>query len=116
MRVAHDALVATAVKEQGRALAVADVLDLAEEERVVAAPVAPHHPGDELRERALDEGRLADDLEARIGVVVARPARKPVGESRLTFLENADAEMRTLPQQGVQLRPAVDRDQNQRRP
>ena len=116
MRVAHDTLVPAAVKEQRRAFAVADVLDLPEEQRVVAAPVAPHNPGHELRERALDERRVADDLEAGISIVGARPAREPVGERRLPLLQHAHPEVPALPEQRVQPRPPVDRDQHERRP
>ena len=56
-RVAHEPLVAAAVEKERLALAVVRVLDLPEEERVVAAPVRADDARDEVRERALDERR-----------------------------------------------------------
>ena len=54
------------MEEERRPLAVAHVLDVAEEEGVVAAPVRADDARHELGERVLDEGRLADDLEQRL--------------------------------------------------
>ena len=60
-------LVAAAVEQQRLlALRVAGVLDAAEEQRVVAAPVGAGDVRDEVRQRALDERRVVDDLEARL--------------------------------------------------
>ena len=111
-----DPLVAAAVEEQRRSLAVADVLDLAEEERVVAAPVGAHDARDEMRERAFDERRVANDLEQRLRRVLGDAAREPVGQRRLALLEHADAVARALAQQPVHPRAPVDRDQHERRP
>ncbi len=61
--VAEHPLVAATVEEQRLTLAVARVLHVAEEERVVAAPVRANDARDEMRERALDERRVANDGE-----------------------------------------------------
>jgi len=112
-RVAHDALVAAAVKEQRRSLAVADVLDLARKSGD-RRPSSSEPPGDELGECGLDERVSRDDLGKRVRVVVPRPACEPVGESGLALLEDADAEVRSFAEQRVQLGPPVDRDQDER--
>ena len=66
MRVLHDTLVAAAVEQERRAVAVARVLDLTEKQRMVAAPVAANDPCDEIRERVLHERRVVDELEHRL--------------------------------------------------
>ena len=74
--VAEHPLVAAAVEEQRLALAVAGVLDVTEEERVVAAPVRPHDARDEMRQRPLDERRVAHEDELRLHSSEPRRAKK----------------------------------------
>src|SRR3712207_7159614 len=54
-RVLDDTLVPPAVEEKRPTHPVVRVLDLSEEERVVAAPVRPDDARDEMRERPLDQ-------------------------------------------------------------
>ena len=104
------------MEEKRLALAVARVLDLPEEERVVSAPVRADDAGDEVRERTLDERRLVDELEAWLVVLLAGTAREVVGKRRLPGLEHAHAEPHPLVQERAHARPAVDRDEHERRP
>ena len=76
LRLADHPLVAAAVEEQRLSLAVARVLDVPEEERVVATPVRPHDAGDEVRQGALDERRLAHHEELRLDPLPARAGRR----------------------------------------
>ena len=71
------------MEQQRLALAVARVLHLAEEERVVAAPVRPHNPSDEVRERTVD------DLVAR---GLAAGGAEPVDPQDLGFMYSRDLE------------------------
>ena len=57
---------------QWRARVLARVLDTAEEERVVAAPVGALDAGHEMRERPVDQRRVAHEVEARLGHALAR--------------------------------------------
>ena len=114
-RLVDQPLVAAAVEEQRPALPVARELDLPEEQRMVAAPVRAHHARDEVRERPLDERRLVHDLERRVRQVVRDAAGEAVGEAALPRLEDADPEADALVQERAELRPAVDRDEDERR-
>ena len=91
LRIAHHPLVAAAVEEQRLSHSVPGVLDVAEEERMVAAPVRPHHARDEVRQRAVDERRLPNDGEHGLDPL-GRPAGEEVGELGLALGEHADAE------------------------
>ncbi len=82
---------------------------------MVAAPVRAHDARDEVRERALDERRLVDDLERRFGQVVGDAPREAVGETGLLRLEHADPEARPLVQERAHPRAAIDRDEDERR-
>ena len=95
-RVAGDAPVAAAVEEQRSPFSVAHVLDPAEEERVVAAPVRADDACDEVRERSLDERRVVHELELGLRPV-GDAAGETVGEDALPLLEHADAEPDTPP-------------------
>src|SRR5262249_54853959 len=75
--------VAPAVEEQRRAGVLARVLDAAEEQRVIAAPVGALDPGDEMGQRAVDERRLAHDLEPRLGEAVDPAPGEAVREGAL---------------------------------
>ena len=86
------------MEEERPPFAVARELDLAEEQRVVAAPVRAHDARDEVRERAFDERRLVDELERRLRQVVGDATGESIGETRLPRLEDADAEARALVQ------------------
>ena len=99
LRILDEPLVAPAVEEERPALAVARELDLAEEQRVVAAPVRAHDARDEVRERAFDERRLVNELERRLRRVVGGATRESIGEPGLPRLEDAHAEARALVQQ-----------------
>ena len=105
-RVVDDPLVLAAVEEERPPLAVAGVLDLAEEERVVAAPVGADDARDEVREGAVDERRLTDGDEARLRHLLALAARKAVGETGLAVREDADAVARPLVEHRAQPRLA----------
>ena len=65
-RILDQPLVAAAMEEERPALPVARELDLAEKQRVVAAPVRADDTSDEVGERAVDERRLVNDLERRL--------------------------------------------------
>src|SRR4029453_5945401 len=82
-------LVAAAVEQQRRAGVLARVHDAAEEERVVPAPVPAPHARDEVRERALDERRVAHQGEARFRQVLPGPAGEAVRQRGLVLAENA---------------------------
>ena len=114
-RVAHEPLVAPAVEEQRLAVPVARVLDLSEEERVVAAPVRADDASHEVRERSLDERRLAHELEARLGRALGRSSCEVVGELGLARLQHVHADPRPLVEQVRHPRAAVDRDEHERR-
>ena len=103
------------MEEQRLALAVARELDLAQEERVVAAPVRAHDARDQVCERALDERRVVHELEQRLRPLVADAAGEVVGEPCLPRLEHVDAEARPLVQQVRHARAAVDRHEDERR-
>ena len=62
-------LVAAAVEEQRRSRVLAGVLDAAEEQRVVAAPVRVLDAGDEVSERAVHERRVLHHLEPRFHLI-----------------------------------------------
>src|SRR5262249_53930674 len=99
VRILDQSLVAPTVEEQRATVAVARELDLAEEERVVTSPVRANDASDEVRERALDEGRLVRDLERGLGQRVIGAAREPIGEAGLTGLEDTHSEARALVQE-----------------
>jgi hypothetical protein len=68
-------------------------------------------------EGAANERGLVDELELDLlGTVAGRPSREPVGERALLVGEHADPVATPLVEQGVHLRPAIHRDQHQRRP
>ncbi len=112
--LAHHPLVAAAVEEQRLSLAVARVLDVPEEERVVATPVRAHDTGDEMRQRALDERRLAHHGELRLDPLRPTPGEE-VGQPGLTLGEHADAEPVALVEHAAHAAAAVERDQHERR-
>ena len=114
-RVVDDPLVLAAVEEERAALAVAGVLDLAEEQGVVAAPVRADDPRDEVREGAVDERRLTDGDEARLRQLLALAAREAVGETGLAVGEDADAVARPLVEHRAQPRLARERDEDEGR-
>src|SRR6185436_13638014 len=86
-----EALVAAAVEQQRRALARVRVLAPPEEQRVVAAPVGAHDLRAESRERALDERRVVDEVEARLGPLGAGPPGEAVGQRALALAPDAHA-------------------------
>ena len=105
------------MEEERLTFAVARVLDLPEEERVVSAPVRPDDSRDEMRERPFDERRLVDELEARLDLLVdEHAAGEAVREHRLPRLEDVHPETGALVQEVGHPRAAVDRDENERRP
>src|SRR5687767_8161990 len=69
-------LVPTAVEQQRRAGVLARVLDAAQEERVVAAPVRLLHARHEMRQGAVDERGVLYDEKARVRLI--RPPGEPV--------------------------------------
>ena len=71
---------------------------------MVAAPVRAHDARDEMRERALDERRVVDELEARLVRVVGGAAREVIREARSAGLEDVDAEPHALVQEAPILR------------
>jgi hypothetical protein len=113
--VVQEVLVLAPVHEQRPPAGVARVLDLADEERVVAAPVGADDPGDEMRDRALDERRVVHDLEPRFDRLLQQPAGEVVGELLLAVGEDADPVLGSLVQQRVHAGAAIDRDQDERR-
>ena len=104
------------MEQQRPTLAVPRELNLAEEQRVIAAPVRAHDPRDEVRERAFDERCLVNELERRLWKVVGDSPGESIREAGLLRLEDADAEARALVQERAHLRAAVDRDEHERRP
>ena len=114
-RVGDEPLVAAAVEEERRALAVARVLHLADEQRVVAAPVRAHDACHDVREGAVDERRVAYDDEARLGTSSATRPAKRSDRRRLARLEHVDPVAHALVEQRAHLRAAVDRDEHERR-
>src|SRR5215210_1537692 len=103
-------LVAPAVEEQRRARVLARVLHAAEEQRVVASPVGLLHARDEVREGAVHERRLLDDLEARLRL--GRAPGEPVRELCLGRAEHAHPVVHSLVKQRTHLRAAIDGDQH----
>src|SRR5438046_2978534 len=78
-----DPLVAAAVEEQRLALSVVHVLDLAEEQGMVAAPVGPDDPSDKMSERTFDKRCVTHDLEPRLLDAARAATAEVVGEPRL---------------------------------
>src|SRR5918999_4176319 len=108
-------LVAAAVEEQRRAGALAGVLHAAEEQGVIPSAVRALHARDEMRERTLDQGGLADEVEARGGAVFAGAAGETVGKRGLCLAEHAHPVVAALVQEATHLGAPVDRDQDERR-
>src|SRR5688500_10167076 len=67
-------LVAAAVEQKRRAGVRTRILDAAEEERMVAAPVGALDARDEVGERAVDERGVAHQVEARLGETLSLTA------------------------------------------
>jgi hypothetical protein len=114
LRLADHPLVATAVEEQGLTLPVAGVLHVAEEERVIAAPVGADDPRHEVRQRPLDEWRLAHHEELGRDALGTAPG-KEVGEPGLALRQHADTEPVPLVQQAAHATAAVERDEHEGR-
>jgi hypothetical protein len=94
---------------------LARVLDAAEEERVVAAPVGALDAGDEVGEGALDQRGLAHDLEPRLRAVVDRAPGEAVRQRALRLAEDADPVAAALVEQAAHPGAPVDRDEHQGR-
>ena len=114
LRLAGHALVAPAVEQQRPALAVPGHLDLAQEERVVAAPVGAHDSRNEMRQGPGHERCVAHDDELGLDAFDCA-AGEEVGQLRLVLREDADAVAGALVEQRAHACAAVDRDEHERR-
>ncbi|CAB5032749.1 unannotated protein [freshwater metagenome] len=94
--------------EQRRAFAVARVLNVTEEERVIAGVVGAIDAGDKMGQCAFHQRRVADDFEGWFGYALIRAASEAIRHFGLVLTENADAVAVALMQQVAHLRAAVD--------
>ena len=87
---------------------MARVLNVAEEERVITGVIGAVDAGDEMRERAFDQWRIADDLKGWLRDTLFGASGKAVRHFGLVFAEDAYSVAVAFVEQVAHLRAAVD--------